>query len=197
MVLCHLLIELAARTHAGARSDLSRSLPRPSPLPEVETHDAGTTTRVVKLNTRTRPGPRSARDTVARVTLSVCVCVEKTRKQKKQNTAVERARAGARRRRRRRAGGFHRIIQLIAADHSWCHASLFTTRILVGLDLETLNHCLVCYGCDPERRRRVAAKELPSAPPGDGQRGFGVRRRVSGCRGVGSNAWKQARLVGN
>ena len=31
---------------------------------------------------------------------------------------------------------------------------------LVGLDLETLNHCLVCYGCDPERRRRVAAKEL-------------------------------------
>ena len=40
------------------------------------------------------------------------------------------------------------------------YEKLVTTRILVGLDLETLNHCLVCYGCDPERRRRVAAKEL-------------------------------------
>ena len=40
---------------------------------------------------------------------------------------------------------------------------LVTTRILVGLDLETLNHCLdhclVCYGCDPARRRRVAASQ--------------------------------------
>ena len=40
------------------------------------------------------------------------------------------------------------------------YEKLVTTRILVGLDLETLNHCLVCYGCDPERRRRVGAKEL-------------------------------------
>ena len=40
------------------------------------------------------------------------------------------------------------------------YEKLVTTRILVGFDLETLNHCLVCYGCDPERRRRVAAKEL-------------------------------------
>jgi hypothetical protein len=40
------------------------------------------------------------------------------------------------------------------------YEKLVTTRILVGLDLETLNHCLVLYGCDPERRRRVAAKEL-------------------------------------
>ena len=40
------------------------------------------------------------------------------------------------------------------------YEKLVTTRILVGLDLETLNHCLVCYGCDPERRRRIAAKEL-------------------------------------
>jgi hypothetical protein len=40
------------------------------------------------------------------------------------------------------------------------YEKLVTTRIIVCLDLETLNHCLVCYGCDPERRRRVAAKEL-------------------------------------
>ena len=40
------------------------------------------------------------------------------------------------------------------------YEKLVTTRILVGFDLETLNNCLVCYGCDPERRRRVAAKEL-------------------------------------
>ena len=40
------------------------------------------------------------------------------------------------------------------------YEKLVTTRILVGFDLETLNHCLVCYGCEPERRRRVAAKEL-------------------------------------
>ena len=40
------------------------------------------------------------------------------------------------------------------------YEKLVTTRILVSLDLETLNHCLVCYGCEPERRRRVAAKEL-------------------------------------
>jgi hypothetical protein len=40
------------------------------------------------------------------------------------------------------------------------YEKLVTTCILVGFDLETLNHCLVCYGCDPERRRRVAAKEL-------------------------------------
>ena len=41
------------------------------------------------------------------------------------------------------------------------YKKLVTTRILVGLDvLETLNHCLVINGCDPERRRRVAAKEL-------------------------------------
>ena len=40
------------------------------------------------------------------------------------------------------------------------YEKLVTTRILVGFDLETLNQCLVCYGCDPERRRRVAAKEL-------------------------------------
>ena len=40
------------------------------------------------------------------------------------------------------------------------YEKLVTTRILVGLDLETLNHCLVCYGCDPERRRRIEAKEL-------------------------------------
>eukprot|EP00966_Prymnesium_polylepis_P132563 3064660-Prymnesium_polylepis.1 len=40
------------------------------------------------------------------------------------------------------------------------YEKLVTTRILVGLNLETLNHCLVCYGCEPERRRRVAAKEL-------------------------------------
>ena len=39
------------------------------------------------------------------------------------------------------------------------YEKLVTTRILVGLDLETLNHYLVCYGCEPERRRRVAAKE--------------------------------------
>ena len=37
------------------------------------------------------------------------------------------------------------------------YEKLVTTRILVGFDLETLNHCLVRYGCDPERRRRVAA----------------------------------------
>ena len=40
------------------------------------------------------------------------------------------------------------------------YEKLVTTRLLVGLDLETLNHCLVCYNCDPQRRRRVAAKEL-------------------------------------
>ena len=40
------------------------------------------------------------------------------------------------------------------------HSALAMTRILVGFDLETLNHCLVCYGCDPKRRRRVAAQEL-------------------------------------
>ena len=40
------------------------------------------------------------------------------------------------------------------------YEKLVTTRTLVGLDLETLNHCLVCYGCDLERRRRIAAKEL-------------------------------------
>ena len=46
-------------------------------------------------------------------------------------------------------------------DEEDAYKKLVTTRILVGLDLETLNHCLVCYayGCDPERRR-VAAKEL-------------------------------------
>ena len=27
-------------------------------------------------------------------------------------------------------------------------------------DWTLLNHCLVCYGFDPERRRRIAAKEL-------------------------------------
>ena len=37
---------------------------------------------------------------------------------------------------------------------------IVTTRILVGFDLDTLNHCLALYGCNPERRRRVAAKEL-------------------------------------
>ena len=40
------------------------------------------------------------------------------------------------------------------------YEKLLTSRILLGFDLETLNHCLVCYGSDPERRRRVAAKEL-------------------------------------
>ena len=40
------------------------------------------------------------------------------------------------------------------------YEKLVTTRLLVGLDLETLNHCLVCYNCDPQRRRGVAAKEL-------------------------------------
>ena len=40
------------------------------------------------------------------------------------------------------------------------YEKLVTTRILVGFDLETLNHCLVCYGCNPERRRRNAAKEF-------------------------------------
>ena len=40
------------------------------------------------------------------------------------------------------------------------YEKLVTTRILVGFNLETLNQCLACYGCDPERRRRVAAKEL-------------------------------------
>ena len=40
------------------------------------------------------------------------------------------------------------------------YENLVTNRLLVGLDLETLNHCLVCYGCNPERRRRNAAKEF-------------------------------------
>mmetsp|Transcript_38100 Transcript_38100/g.95097 ORF Transcript_38100/g.95097 Transcript_38100/m.95097 type:complete len:152 (-) Transcript_38100:258-713(-) len=40
------------------------------------------------------------------------------------------------------------------------YENLVTHRLLDGLDLETLNHCLVCYGCNPERRRRNAAKEF-------------------------------------
>jgi hypothetical protein len=38
------------------------------------------------------------------------------------------------------------------------YEKLVTSNILAGFDLETLNHCLVCYGCDPERRRRATAK---------------------------------------
>ena len=49
----------------------------------------------------------------------------------------------------------------IDSDDEYEHyKKLVTTRILVGVDLETLTHCLVCYGCDPKRRRRVAAQEL-------------------------------------
>ena len=40
------------------------------------------------------------------------------------------------------------------------YEKLVTTRLLVGFDLQLLNHCLVCYGFNPERHRRVAAKEL-------------------------------------
>ena len=40
------------------------------------------------------------------------------------------------------------------------YKKLVTTRLLVGFDLQLLNHCLVCYGFNPERHRRVAAKEL-------------------------------------
>ena len=52
-------------------------------------------------------------------------------------------------------------IDSVDEDDEYEHyEKLVTTRILVGLDLETLNHCLTFYGCNPERRRRVAAKEL-------------------------------------
>ena len=37
---------------------------------------------------------------------------------------------------------------------------LIATRLLQHLDLETLNHCIVRCGCNPQRRRRPAAEEF-------------------------------------